>query len=68
MSTPSRPASAASTVSEAVATRRSVRRFSPDPVDRAVSERVSEKAQRAPSGGNVQPWNASVLTGEPSQR
>ena len=68
MSTPSRPASAASTVSEAVATRRSVRRFLPDPVERAVLERVLEKAQRAPSGGNVQPWNALVLTGEPLQR
>ena len=62
------PASPARTVSEAVATRRSVRRFLPDPVDRAVLERVLEKGQRAPSGGNVQPWNALVLTGEPLQR
>ena len=52
-------------VSQAVATRRSVRAFLPEPVDRAVIERVLVKAQRAPSGGNVQPWNAAVLTGEP---
>lgn len=56
------------TVSEAVASRRSVRDFLPDPVPQAVLERVLQKAQRAPSGGNVQPWNAHVLTGEPLAR
>jgi nitroreductase len=55
-------------VSEAVASRRSVRLFTEEPVDRAVLERVLEKAQRAPSGGNTQPWNAVVATGEPLQR
>ena len=52
-------------VFEAVASRRSVRRFTDRPVDRAVLERVLEKARNSPSGGNVQPWNAVVLTGEP---
>jgi nitroreductase len=52
-------------VSEAVATRRSVREYLDKPVDRAVLERVLEKAQNAPSGGNTQPWNAHILTGEP---
>ncbi len=52
-------------VSEAVATRRSVRKFIDRPVERAVLERVLEKARNAPSGGNTQPWNAVVLTGEP---
>ncbi|MBB3860594.1 nitroreductase [Novosphingobium hassiacum] len=52
-------------VTEAVVTRRSVRRFLPDPVSREVLERVLEKAQRSPSGGNIQPWNAQVITGEP---
>lgn len=52
-------------VSEAVASRRSVREFLDKPVDRAVLERVLEKAQNAPSGGNTQPWNAHVLTGAP---
>lgn len=54
-------------VSEAVETRRSVRKFTSEPVDREVLTRVLEKAQRAPSGGNTQPWNAVVLTGEPMQ-
>jgi nitroreductase len=52
-------------VSEAVATRRTVRAFLDRPVDPAVLRRVLERAQRAPSGGNTQPWNAAVLTGEP---
>jgi len=67
MNTSASAAAPARTVSEAVATRRSIRRFLPDPVDRSVLEHVLEKAQRAPSGGNVQPWNALVLTGEPLQ-
>ncbi|MDE2563915.1 MAG: nitroreductase [Sphingomonadales bacterium] len=53
------------TVSEAVASRRSIRAFLPDAVSRDVLERVLEKARRAPSGGNVQPWNAHALAGEP---
>ena len=52
-------------VSEAVATRRTVRAFLDKPVDQAVLRRVLEKAQSAPSGGNTQPWNATVVTGEP---
>ena len=54
---------ASHSVSEAVASRRSIRRFLPDAVDPGVLLRVLEKAQRAPSGGNVQPWNAHVVTG-----
>jgi len=52
-------------VSAAVASRRSIRRFLPDPVDPAVLRHVLEVARRAPSGGNVQPWHAHVLAGEP---
>jgi len=55
-------------VSEAVATRRTIRAFLRDAVPRETIERVLDKAQRAPSGGNVQPWNAVVLTGEPLAR
>jgi nitroreductase len=54
-----------STVSDAVATRRTVRAFLDKPVDQAVLRRVLEKAQNAPSGGNTQPWNATILTGDP---
>jgi nitroreductase len=52
-------------VTEAVATRRSVRAFLDKPVDKATLKRVLTKAQNAPSGGNTQPWNAHILTGEP---
>jgi nitroreductase len=50
-------------VSEAVASRASVRGFRPDPVDPDVIRRVVEKAARAPSGGNVQPWHIDVVGG-----
>lgn len=52
-------------LSEAVASRRSVRSFLDTPVDLAVLRRVLEKAQMSPSGCNFQPWEATVLTGEP---
>ena len=54
-------------VSEAVATRRSVRAFTDQPVEREILTRILEKAQRSPSGGNTQPWHGIVLTGEPMQ-
>lgn len=50
-------------VYEAVASRRAVRGFTGEPVPRAVLERVLGAASRAPSGGNLQPWNTYVLTG-----
>ena len=55
-------------VSEAVASRRSIRAFLDKPVDRDALKRVLERAQRAPSGGNTQPWHGVVLTGEPLAR
>jgi nitroreductase len=54
-------------VTDAVTSRRSIRQFLDKPVDRAILQCVLETAQRAPSGGNTQPWNAVVLTGEPLQ-
>lgn len=50
-------------VSDAVETRRSVRGFLPKPVDPAILRRVVEKAARAPSGGNLQPWHIDVVGG-----
>lgn len=50
---------------EAIATRRSVRRFLSDPVPRAVVEEILDLAARAPSGTNMQPWRARVLAGAP---
>ncbi len=55
-------------VTEAVTSRRSVRAFLDKPVDQQVLRRALETAQRAPSGGNTQPWNSTVLTGEPLAR
>jgi nitroreductase len=52
-------------VTEAVSTRRSIRQFTDQPVDQATLERVLAKAQASPSGGNTQPWNAVILTGQP---
>ncbi len=52
-------------VSAAVASRRSVRGFLPDPVDGAVLRAVLAQAARAPSGGNLQPWHVDVVAGEP---
>ncbi|HLY05227.1 MAG TPA: nitroreductase [Rhizomicrobium sp.] len=52
-------------VSEAIATRRSVRAFLDTAVPEAVLHRVIARAARAPSGGNLQPWRIYVLTGAP---
>lgn len=52
-------------IEKAVSTRRSIRQFSSKPVEREKLQHVLELAQRAPSGGNTQPWNAVILTGEP---
>lgn len=54
-------------VTQAVNTRRSIRQFLDIPVPHEVLQDVLTAAQRAPSGGNVQPWNAVVLTGKPLQ-
>lgn len=52
-------------VSEAVLSRRSIRQFLNKPVDLDTLRRVMDKARFAPSGCNFQPWEASILTGEP---
>jgi nitroreductase len=51
-------------VVEAIETRRSVRAFLPDPINRSVLEAIFSHASRAPSGSNIQPWVAHVLTGD----
>lgn len=55
-------------VSEALQTRRSIRKFTDQPVDRELLESVLKRSQRAPSGGNTQPWHGIVLTGDPLQK
>ena len=48
--------------------RRSIRGFKPDPVPRALIEEVLALAMRSPSSMNTQPWNFTVVTGEPLNR
>ncbi len=52
-------------VTEAVQSRRSVREFLDKPVDLETIRRVMDTARWAASGCNYQPWEASILTGEP---
>ena len=52
-------------VYDAIKNRRSHRLYKPDPVPRQVLERVCEAALWAPSGTNLQPWDITVLTGQP---
>ncbi|MDG4825186.1 nitroreductase [Asanoa sp. WMMD1127] len=46
-------------------TRQSIRRFTDQPVPRAVLERVLTAAADAPSGSNLQPWHVYVVSGDP---
>lgn len=55
-------------VSDAVARRKSVRRFTDAPVDDGTLRDLVERAARAPSGGNVQPWRIYVLNGDSMNR
>ena len=54
----------AMSVKDAVSARRSTRAFLPNPVPEALLHDVLERATRAPSGGNVQPWRLYVLNGK----
>ncbi|MEE4315570.1 nitroreductase [Erythrobacter dokdonensis] len=55
----------ATTVTQAVTTRRSIRAFLDKPVDLATLTRVMDTARWAASGCNYQPWEASIVTGQP---
>ncbi|MEW6121211.1 MAG: nitroreductase [Pseudomonadota bacterium] len=50
---------------EAIRSRRAVRAFLPTPVGDDVVSHILEVAARAPSGSNIQPWQVTVLRGEP---
>ena len=52
-------------VAAAIAGRRSIRAFRPDPLAQADVERLLDIAARAPSGTNMQPWRGYAVTGEP---
>ena len=55
-------------VSQAVDQRRSVRAFRGDPVPAEIVRDILERAARAPSGGNLQPWRVYALAGEALER
>ena len=48
-------------VSEAVASRASIRAFSSNPVKNNLIEEILKKSSRSPSGGNLQPWKIFVV-------
>lgn len=48
--------------------RRSIRGYKQMPVPRELIEEILELAMRAPSSMNTQPWNFTVVTGEPLDR
>lgn len=56
--------STSETVSEALKTRITVRQFLDTPVPDEMLKDLLTKALRSPSGGNLQPWNIHVMTGE----
>jgi len=51
-------------VSDAVTQRKSIRNFLDTPVTDAQLQGLLEKASRAPSGGNLQPWRIYIVNGE----
>lgn len=55
-------------VTEALHRRYSCRAFKSDPVPKAQVRAILERAVRAPSGGNLQPWRMIVVTGEERDR
>jgi len=58
----------ASTVHAAITSRRSVRKFLPDPVPADALRRILTGAAYAPSGHNIQPWHVWVVTGAARDR
>jgi nitroreductase len=48
---------------QTVTTRRSIRRFKPDPVPEPLLREILEAARWSPSWGNTQPWEIAVVTG-----
>lgn len=53
---------------EAVKKRKSIRGYKSDPVPQAVIREILETALRAPSAMNTQPWEVTVVTGDPLEQ
>jgi nitroreductase len=54
-------------VIEAIESRKTCRAFLDKPVPNQIIEEILQKALRAPSGGNLQPWRVYVVTGAVKQ-
>ena len=50
-------------VLEAVASRYSCRAFLPTPIPERIVREIVERAARAPSAGNMQPWQVYAIAG-----
>jgi nitroreductase len=48
---------------EAIEQRKSIRAFRPDPVPKEILRQILERALRAPSWANTQPWEFIIVTG-----
>ena len=48
-------------VKEAILTRRSIRKFKPEPIPREKLEEILSLALKAPSSNNLQPWRVVVV-------
>ena len=46
---------------EVIKTRRSIRKFTEDPLDRDTLTKLAEAASLAPTGGNIQPWCFGIV-------
>ena len=52
-------------LTEAVKGRRSIRGYKTDPVPQELLQEIIETAIHAPSAMNTQPWEITIITGEP---
>ena len=55
-------------VTKALTTRRTIRAFKPDRIDRDLLVKIFEAALHAPSWANTQPWEIFVAVGKPLER
>ena len=55
-------------VSDALHQRISCRSFLSKKISKRIIKKIIEQASKSPSGGNLQPWKAFILSGEPLKK
>ena len=55
-------------VAQAIAERRSIRGFKPDPVPQDLLMSILESARNSASNCNTQPWHISIVSGDAKDR